>query len=47
MNEYRLRQHLMDEHDMTYDEAQEEINNRASDAYDQEQDRKLEERKDV
>lgn len=44
MNEYLLRQRLMQQHDMSWDEAQEEISNRASDAYDQEQDRRSEER---
>jgi hypothetical protein len=33
----------MEYHDMTWDEAEDELNNRASDAYDQEQDRKAEE----
>jgi hypothetical protein len=43
MTEYTLRRNLMERHDMTWDEAEDELNNRASDAYDREQDRKAEE----
>jgi hypothetical protein len=41
MNEYLMRRRLMDG-GMTYDEADAELDSRASDAYDQEQDRKAE-----
>jgi hypothetical protein len=43
MNERRVMQRLMDEHDMTYDEADAELSRMAEDARDAEQDRNLEE----
>ena len=42
MDEYMLRQKLLRD-GMSWGEAEEEIANRASDAYDQEQDRRAEE----
>ena len=34
MNEYRLRQRLMQHHDLTWEEAENQLNDRASDEHD-------------